>query len=443
MCRWMRSLLCVSSLGLAVTAHADDWPQWMGPNRDDNWRESGILATFPPGGPKVLWRKPIAGGYAGPAVAGGRVYVTDYLTDADVNAANDPMARPELSGKERVHCFDARTGQELWHHDYDCKYSISYPAGPRCTPTVHQGKVYTLGSEGNLLCLDAAKGGVLWSKDFKKDFGTKVPIWGMCGHPLVDGQKLICVVGGKDGVAYAFDKDTGAEIWHALEAPEPGYGPPTMIEAGGKRQLIIWHSASINGLDPETGKVYWSVPMTPSFAMGIMAPRKAGDYLFAAGNGNSSILLKLAADKPGVTEVWRGTNRNSVHPINMTPYIEDGVIYGADQPGQFRAVKLEAGERLWETNLPITGEAGGRPVATGTAFVVKNGDRFFLMSETGDLIIARLTPERYDEISRWKMLEPTGSAFGRNVVWSHPAFAQKCVFARNDKELVCVSLAAE
>lgn len=435
-------ITCVAACGVH-SAQADDWPQWMGPQRDAHWRETGILQKLPEGGPKVLWRVPVAGGYAGPAVAEGRVYVTDFQTDADVNAVSNPMTRPELNGKERILCLDARTGKELWSHAYPCQYAISYPAGPRCTPTVHQGKVYTLGAMGNLICIDAATGKLLWSKDFKKDFGAKPPIWGFCGHPLVDGQKLVCVVGGEKGVVYAFDKDTGSEIWHALEASEPGYSPPSIIEAGGVRQLIIWHAESINSLNPETGKSYWSVPLKPDFGMAIMAPRKSGDFLFAGGIRSHSLLLKLAADKPDAKEVWRGTLKTSLFPVNATPYIENGVIYGPDQPGQFRAVKLETGERLWETNLPITGTKEGKPVGSGTAFVIKNGDRYFLASETGDLIIAKLSPEGYDEISRWKMLEPTGAAFGRRVLWSHPAFANKCIFARNDKELICASLAAE
>lgn len=428
-------------LCLAGGTAADDWPQWMGPRRDAEWRETGIIEKFPAGGPQVLWRIPIAGGYAGPAVAGDRVYVTDFQTNADINSLNEPGKRPQLKGKERVLCRDAKTGREIWTHAYDCQYAISYPAGPRCTPTVHEGKVYALGAEGHLFCLDAEQGTVLWSKDFKKDFQAKTPVWGFCGHPLVDGKKLICIVGGAAGVAYAFDKDTGQELWHALTASEPGYAPPTMIEAGGVRQLLIWHADDINSLNPETGTVYWSFPLKPDFGMSIMAPRKSGDYLFAGGIRFHSLLLKLSADKPEATEVWRGTPKTSLNPVNATPYILDGILYGADQPGQFRAVKLETGERLWETYLPVTGEAAGRPINSGTAFVVRNGERFFLFGETGHLIIARLSPKGYEEISRWKMLEPTGAAFGRSVVWSHPAFAHKCVYARNDKELVCASLA--
>jgi outer membrane protein assembly factor BamB len=281
---------------------------------------------------------------------------------------------------------------------------------------------------------------VLWSKELKKEYKTTTPQWGFAGQPLVDGQKLICLVGGEGSVAVAFDKDTGKELWRALSAKEPGYSSPVIVDAGGQRQLLLWHAEALNSLDPETGKLYWSVPLAPGAGMAIMTPRKAGDYLFAGGAFGAAVLVKLHPDKPAAEEVWRGKASTGLYPVNSTPFIEDGIIYGVDQPGQLRAVKLETGERLWETFAPTTNlprEKSG----SGTAFLVKNGDRFFLFSETGDLIIAKLSPKGYEEISRGKLLAPTNEAFGRDVVWSHPAFADKCVFARNDKELVCASLA--
>jgi outer membrane protein assembly factor BamB len=436
---WASSLVCLATLVLPSVIKADDWPQWLGPQRDGVWRESGLLEKFPERGPKVKWRVPVAGGYAGPAVADGRVFVADYVRSSKEEVKQVPGKRSPIEGTERVSCYGAADGKLLWKHEYDCPYKIDYPAGPRATPTVDGSKVYTLGAEGNLFCLDAAKGTVIWSHDLKKEYQIEAPMWGFSGHPLVDGNKLFCVAGGEGSVAVAFDKESGKEIWRALSAKEPGYAPPTLIEAGGKRQLLIWHAEAINGLDPETGKVYWSVPLKPDYGMAIMAPRKLGDYLFASGNGNVSVLLKLASDKPAVEEVWRGSKKTSFASINTTPFLEGETIYGVDQPGQLRAVALMSGERLWESFAPVA----GRQVHCGTAFLIKNGDRFFLASETGDLIIAKLSPKGYEEISRWKMLDPTGSAFGRDVLWSHPAFANRCVFARNDKELICVSLAVE
>src|SRR5258707_1280471 len=179
---------------LATTfASGADWPQWMGPNRDDVWAETGILEKFPEGGLSLLWRKPIHGGFAGPAVANGKVYVTDYVRSAG-DEKPVPTRRNNLQGKERVLCLDAKTGNELWKHEYDCSYAISYPAGPRCTPTVDNGKLFTLGAMGDLFCLDAAKGIVIWSKNLPKAYKASVPLWGYAGHPLVYKHLLLCTV---------------------------------------------------------------------------------------------------------------------------------------------------------------------------------------------------------------------------------------------------------
>jgi outer membrane protein assembly factor BamB len=441
--RWLLPgllLACLTAAGLA-----DDWPQWMGPGRDGVWAETGLLDKFPKDGPKVKWRAPAAWGYAGPAVAGGRVYLMDYVTDADVprlNHANLSQRPTKIEGKERVRCLDAGSGAVLWEHAYDCPYQIYYPGGPRCTPAVDGRKVYALGAEGNLRCLDAGNGDVIWAKDFKKDYGARTPLWGFAGHPLVDGQRVFCLVGGEGSVAVAFDKDTGKELWRSLSLEAPlshlGYCPPTLIEAGGRKQLLIWHGDSLNGLDPETGRPYWSVPLRPSTGMGIAAPRRLGDHLFASGGG-VAVLLTLGADKPGVKEVWRG-KPGALYSVNGTPFLEEDMVYGVDQSGELRGVKLLTGERVWQTSEPVS---GARALPSGTAFLVKNGDRFFIFNEKGELVIARLTPMGYEEIDRCKLLPPTNTAHGRDVLWSHPAFADKCIFARNDKEIICASLSAE
>ena len=423
-------------------AYAEDWPQWLGPNRDGIWHETGLIEKFPEKGLTPKWRAPVALGYAGPAVSDGRVFLTDYVRDAG-NTANDPKGKSSaLNGKERVLCFDAETGKPLWEHSYACQYNISYPSGPRSTPTVHEGKVYTLGAEGNLICLDVKDGNVVWSKDLKKEYRIDAPLWGFCGTPLIDGQKLFCLVGGAGSVVVAFNKDTGSELWKGLTATEPGYCPPSMINAGCVKQLIIWHVQSINGLNPETGQVYWTIPLKPDYGMSIMTPQKHGDYLFASAIGNVAALLKLDNQKPGAQVVWRGTQNTAVYAANTTPIIdESGILYGADcRGGQLRAMKLETGERLWETFAATTGTRRGQH---GTAFLVRNGDRYVIFSESGDLIFAKLSARAYEEISRTHLIDPTGECFGRDVVWSYPAFANKCVFCRNDKELICVSLSAE
>jgi outer membrane protein assembly factor BamB len=427
----------VIALIAVLSIRADDWPQWMGPKRDNVWREKDILDKFPKDGPKVLWRAKVHNGFSGPAVAEGLLVMTDFIPDDDVH--KDNFDRANFTGKERVLCFDARTGTPKWKHEYDVTYNVSYPNGPRCTPTIDAaaGKVYTLGAVGNLICFDLASGKIEWSRDLKKSYNTETPLWGFAGHPLIDGGRLICLVGGQGSVAVAFDKSNGKEIWKALSADEPGYSPPSIIEAGGKRQLIIWHPEAINSLDPETGNVYWSVKQATANGTSIMMPRKLDEFLFIGAWTNKGQLLKLDAKKPAASTVWKANREISVDPVTNTPFLEDGHIYGVGNDGDLRCVRMKDGERLWETYKPV----GGEKLASGTAHLLKHEDRFFIIAETGDLIIAKLSPKGYNEISRWHMHEPTSKAFKRNVVWSHPAFANQCCFARNDKELICVSLA--
>ncbi len=426
---------------IPLAASADEWPQWLGPQRDSVWREEGILDEFPESGLKVEWRAPVAHGYSGPAVAGGRVFVMDYVVE-EGEIRNNPTVRDELEGTERVLCFDATSGKLLWKHEYARPYRISFAGGPRCTPTVDGDRVYALGAEGNLWCLSVTDGRVLWSKDFVEDYGAETPLWGVAAHPLVDGDTLYCVVGGEESTAVAFDKHSGRERWRALSAEYQGYCPPTMFEHAGTPQLVIWHGDAINGLAPNSGEVHWSVPLKPSYGMAIAAPRKLGPYLFASGYGRVGVLLKLADDRPAVDIVWRGEPQTAVYSSNVTPFMLDGVIYGCDiQTGALMAVRMADGERLWQTVAPTMGpDRRGR---YGTAFLIRHEDRFFLFSETGDLILARLSSEGYEELDRTRVLEPTNEVFGRRLVWSHPAFAHRSVFARNDKELVRVSLAAE
>ncbi|CAN5490020.1 PQQ-like beta-propeller repeat protein [soil metagenome] len=442
----MRSLALL--LLVSVPLFAADWPQWMGPTRDDVWTEPGIITKFPAGGPKKLWSEKIHGGYSGPSVADGRVYVMDYVKTAG-NSAPDPAKQNKLQGDERVLCFDAVTGKPLWEHKYDCPYQVSYPAGPRCTPTVHDGKVYALGTMGNLTCLDAVKGTLIWKKDFELDFNSKTPNWGFAGHPLVYKNLLICNVGGPTALLAAFDKNTGKVKWQSMATPTaegPGYCPPSLVEAGGVTQLILWHPNAIVAVNPEDGTEYWHSALKPNYGMSIMMPRLEKDLLYAGGIGNVAVMLRLgktADDKPVPTAavVWQGAKNTALYPANSTPIIEDGTIYGVDVSGHLRAVKLSTGERYWETT-DATVEVPNNPLPHGTAFLVRNSENkhYYLFNEKGSLIIANLTPAKYTEIDRAHLLKPTTPAFNRTVLWSHPAFANKCIFVRNDEEIACYDL---
>lgn len=426
----------------------DDWPQWMGPQRDGVWRETGLVKSFPASGPKERWRVKIGGGYAGPAVVAGKVYVTDKQLPAGESDPNNPFERTKRQAKERVLCLDDRDGSVIWTHEYECPYTVSYPAGPRTTPVVRDGRVYTLGSEGHLFCLNAENGKVIWSRNFQTDYGREhSPVWGYSANPLLDGNRLICLVGGAGTTVVAFDCDTGKELWRALDTEGehgPGYSSPVIVETGGQRQLIVWHPSALCSLNPETGTSYWTWPFTSKSGLSVATPRFYDGLLFITAFYDGSLLLKLDPKKPQATEVWRrhGPNEkvtDSLHSLISTPVIDGGHLYGVCSYGELRCLDLKTGDRIWST-FEATSKVSAR---WGTAFLVKHEDYYFLFSEQGDLIIARLTPERYEELGRAHLLEPTGPAQRREVVWSHPAFANRNVYARNDREIVSVSLAAE
>jgi outer membrane protein assembly factor BamB len=441
-------LLLAAGLCAAATLQADDWPQWLGPQRDSVWREDGILTSFPPGGPPVVWRAEIGAGYSGPAVADGKVFVFDRQLSTNSNYPADAFARGSIPGAERVLCLDAATGKQLWHFQYDCAYTMSYPAGPRATPLVSDGKVFTLGGEGNLFCLNAADGSVLWSHDFKKDYSIATPMWGFAGNPLLDGNRLICLAGGSNSTVVAFDKDTGKELWRNLTSKEPGYCSPVIFDAAGVRQLIVWDPESLNSLDPRTGNLYWTTnsPALIRAGMTIPTPRKMGDLLFLTCFYNGSWMLKLDPSRPAASTLWKSQrvsemNTDALHSTLSTPFLDDGFIYGVGSYGQFRCLNATNGDRLWETLSATTDD--GKPTRWANAFIVKNGPRYFLFNEKGDLIIARLSPKGYEELSRAHIIDPVNRDPGRRVVWSHPAFANRRVYARNDKEIVCVDLAGK
>lgn len=445
--RWL-AVLVVAGVSPSSRIYADDWPQWLGPQRDGVWREDGIVEKLPSTGLKVRWKMPIGSGYSGPAVVGKRVFVTDRKINAGADPGS-PFQRGQVPSIERVLCLDDESGKILWQYSYPCVYTVSYPAGPRCTPTVDGDRVYALGAEGHLTCLAVDSGKVLWSQDLKEKYGLKIsPTWGFASHPLIDGDKLLLFVGGANSAVVALDKTTGRELWRALSATGghgPGYGPPMIYQVGSTRQLVAWLPDGVNALDPETGKVLWSHPFSSKEGLTAPTPRLSGDRLFLTSFYDGPCLLKLDQQQPGATELWRGKGKSErltdgLHSIMPTPFIVDGHIYGVCSYGQLRCVKVETGERVWE-DLTATGADKARNARWANAFLVAHRDRFFIANEQGDLLISKLTPQGYQELSRAPLIKPTGNAGGRAIVWSHPAFAHRHVYARNDEEIVSVSLA--
>jgi outer membrane protein assembly factor BamB len=427
------SVLAVA-VSIASSALADDWPQWGGPRRDLVWREDGIVETLPEVDPATgmlsrMWTAKIGSGYAGPAVADGRVFVMDRLADENL---------------EQVLCFDAATGNEIWKHPYEARYTISYPLGPRATPAVDGDRVYTLGAMGHLFCFNAASGDVIWQKYLPEDFETEVPVWGMAGAPLVDGDQLIVLTGGKPGaMVVSLDKKTGTEKWRALEGKEPGYCAPVILEIGGRRQLVIWHPAAVVGLDPTNGAVLWEQPFSVQAGMTIPTPRTVGNRLFVTGFYCGPLMIDLGPNGSSPNVLWRtkpGNNErinDSLHAVMCTPIVTEKYVYGVGSYGDLRCLDADTGGIVWETRKPT---GNGR---WWNAFLVPHDDRVVICNEQGEIIFAKLTPAGCEELSRAKLIEPTQPIQRRMTVWSHPAFAMRSVFARNDGELIRVNLATK
>lgn len=428
-----------TSIAVSLGIQAQDWARWMGPDGTNTWSETGIVESFPEGGPEVVWKTKIAGGYSGPAVSQGKVVITDFVTDANVKIGN--FERREFDGTERILCLDEKSGEVIWKHEHPVRYTISYPSGPRCTPTIEDDRVYTLGSEGHLFCFNLNDGKIIWSKQLKEIYKTKSALWGYAAHPLIDGDNLITLAGGKGSHIVALNKNSGEEVWRSLTAPEQGYSPPTIIEAGGVRQLITLRPDAVSSIDPKTGKEFWSIPYEATSNSIIMTPLKMGEFLYVGGYSNKSLMIKLDSNNPAASEVWRNRARTALAPVNVQPYLdaEQNIAYGMDQSGDLRATQFPDAKLLWATSKPVS----ERRVGNGTAFIVRQAgtDRYWLFNDSGELIIAKMNAEGYQEIDRAKVIEPSNNAFNRPVVWSMPAFANKRAYIRNDNEIICVNLA--
>ncbi len=447
-----RVYLAAAVLLTATWAAADDWPQWRGPDRDGVWHETGIIDAF--AGPQIehVWRAEISSGYSGPTVAEGRVYITDRLLE------------PEQV--ERVLCFDAATGEPLWTHVYACTYrSVGYQNGPRSSVTIADGRAFAFGTMGHLRALDAASGELLWKKDPGEDYDIALPVWGMAAAPLVDGDSVIVQMGAKDGACIvALDTRTGEEQWRALD-DKASYSAPIIIEQAGRRVLVCWTGTQIAGLDPATGEKLWSLE-TPAerVIINIATPIIDEDRMFLTSFYDGSYMLRLGQETTSVETVWRRIGRSerrtdALHSINSTPTMFGGYVYGVDSYGEFRCLDADTGDRIWEDLTVVPKERWA------TIHMVRNRNRVWMFTEKGELIITELSPDGLRQLSRALLLSPTDGQYTgeysevdrpdsdkkvskpitntTGVIWSHPAYANKHVFIRNDTHLVAADLSAK
>jgi outer membrane protein assembly factor BamB len=414
-------------------AQADDWPQWRGANRDGVLQETGLLQSFLGSELKADWSVTLGPGYSGPTVANGRVYVTDRAPDRNETAL------------ERVFCFRADDGELIWDHQYETEYTVGYTAGPRASVTVHQGVAIAVGAMGHLKCFDAATGDLHWEHDLNTEYQVRMPIWGITAAPLVYKDSVIQIAAGAgDACVVAFDLETGRERWRAIDE-KAGYSAPILIRQGNQDVVVCWTGESITGLNPATGKVFWSVPMLPrQMPIGVPTPVIQGEHLFVSSFYDGAMLIRLNLDKPEAAKLWHRVgqderNTDALHCMISTPIIKGDYIYGVDSYGELRCLDLKTGDRIWEDTTAV-------PKARwATIHTIQHGDREIMFNDQGELIFAKLSPAGFQEVSRAKLIAPTKKQLSRRggVTWSHPAISDGYIYIRNDKELLRASIKAE
>lgn len=436
----MSRLLCAAAVGLlfARGAAAEDWPRWRGPRADGTWNAPKLPEKWPDGGPKVVWKQPVGGGYAGVTVADGRVYTMDLEAPIPPRAkgAKDD-GKPD--GTERVLCFDGATGKPLWSHKYPVRYGElgGYANGPRTSPTIHDGKVYTLGAVGQLVCFDAKSGDIVWQHDTVAEFKARVPEWGFAGSPLIDGDNLIVHLGAENGgCVIAFDRLTGKERWRSLDDPA-GYCTPAIFDTPAGRILVVWTPKHIHAIDPATGKSLWRVPYDVTYGVSIAGPIYRDGIVFVTGYWHGARAIKLGVKPTDHELVW--SDEKTLRGLMAQPLYRDGHAYSIDKGFGLTCFELKTGKKLWDDDNTLTPKARNPHAST---VWLNDGDRALALNSNGELVLCRLNPKGYDEQSRAKVLG--------GQVWGHPAFAGRWVFAKSDGgeawrkagqcELVCVEL---
>jgi outer membrane protein assembly factor BamB len=360
----------------------------------------------------VVWRQPIGGGYGGIAIVGNCVYVMDR------------QIKP--SEAERVICLDFDTGKTVWVHEYPVSYKgVDYGNGPRSTPTVHDGRVYTFGAKANLICLDAVSGKVLWQHDGVVDFKARIPTWGHSCSPLIDGDRLLVQMGAEDGCLMAFDRKTGKVLWRGLQ-DEPGYSSPVRINVGNQKLVIMWTPEHIHGVAAESGERLWSVPHKVTYGVSITDPVWHAGVLFVAEYWNGSEALELDANGRNPKKLWDGKR---VRGLMATPLVRDGYAYCLDREHGLMCVELKSGKIQWQDCKVSYDARNPHAALTWTA-----DGRVLALNEKGELIQLRVSPQKYEELSRTKL-------FGGS--WAHPAYARGRIIVRDEKaggEIICFEL---
>jgi outer membrane protein assembly factor BamB len=404
----MRHLILAAMFAVTIqSTTVTDWPQFLGPDRNSVYQGPALAETWLPKGPRVVWQKQVGQGFAGPAVAQGRLILFHRVGDREV-----------------VESLDARTGVSQWQYGYPTSYrdDFGFDEGPRAVPVVANGVIYTFGAQGQLHAISLQTGARIWSEDTVKRFGVAKGFFGAAGSPLVEDGRVIANIGGRGAGIVAFDAKTGKVLWTATD-DEASYSSPVGATIGGRRSAVFLTRNGLVGLDPATGQVQFQRRWRSRQAASVNAatPVVVGDLIFVSAEyGPGAGVLRLEGST--LTELWSSDDVLSNH--YATSVYRDGYLFGfhgRQEFGQsFRAVEFRTGKVRWSQDRFNAGS------------VALAGDRLLIMRENGELILAAASPDAFRPLARAQILPATVRAF--------PALAGGLFYVRNEKMLVCLDL---
>ena len=333
--------------------------------------------------------------------------------------------------------MEAGSGKPLWTYSYEADYPDRGPGqptqGPVPTPIVDNGKVYTIGKT-DLLCLATSDGKLLWKRALDKEYNAQEFL--TYASPLIEGDLLILFSGRFSGDAtacvIALDKNTGKTAWRAV-TDYAAMSSPIILTSAGKRQLIVWSQQAVTAIDPATGHVHWRETTRPeNQSSAVSTPVAQGNLLLIGG-----LMMKLDSTKPYAAVLWPESKSSARRNLSNTssPILRGDYVFSARTSGHLVCLEAATGKELWRTDK-VTKLGSGASI-----HLTPNGETTFLYTDMGELILGSLSCKGYKEISRARLLEPTYPYNGRKFAWPPPAYADRCIFARSDKELVCASLA--
>lgn len=467
--RFLACLILVA--GQTVLSAADpaskgqDWPRFLGPHGTGVSDETDVLKTWPKGGPKLLWAKRVGTGYSAPSIRGDRLVIHHRIDD-----------------EELIQCRDASTGAVVWTHKYPTSYEdpYGYNNGPRCTPLLTEDRCYTFGAEGKLTCVELKTGKRLWQRDVKKDYDLPKWFFGVACTPILEGDLLIALVGGQPNAGVvAFHAKTGKTVWESVgkktwdgvdknawnDEPEDiyewtgneqivSYSSPTVATIHGKRHLLCFLRHGLVSLDPQDGSLrfkYWFRSRAYE-SVNAARPVVLGDKIFlSAAYRVGSVLLKVAPDSGSVKEIWRDEENLLTHWSTAIPV--DGYIYGFsgrhERDGELRCINLKNGKVEWKTNGfdgdlsdlkqdPATGQIQNKNGEVipwpffGRGSKIRIGDRFLILGERGTLALAKINPEKYEELGRTSYKQIHAPA------WTAPVLSRGLIYLRCEDALICL-----